>query len=269
LSIYFIFVPADATRYIIIGISAGISMFLFLSAIILLFVFEYRKRQRRHKEELLLTTVRFESQLLQSQLEIQEQTLNNISEEIHDNVGQILSLAKVQINIMNQSDQLSKNMLNEVKENIGKAMNDLRDIAKGLSTNRIKSMNIRDAITNEAERINRSGAIKVSISAQGEEKKMDEQKKLILFRIIQESLQNCIKHAEASEISVCFLFLPDTLQLAIKDNGKGFDLQKALKNNTGLGLMNLTTRVSLTGGTSSIESVLNEGTIISINIPYE
>jgi len=98
---------------------------------------------------------------------------------------------------------------------------------------------------------------------------MGEQKKLILLRIIQESLQNSIKHAGASEIRVRFSYLPVTLQVTITDNGKGFDPEEAAKNNPGLGLLNIQTRAALTGGSSTIGSALNQGTIISINIPYE
>ncbi|MFX7870642.1 histidine kinase dimerization/phosphoacceptor domain-containing protein, partial [Acinetobacter baumannii] len=80
----------------------------------------------------------FEKQTLQSQLEIQEQTFNIISQEIHDNVGQILSLAKVQMNILEEQLVNPPAILKDTKENISRAMNDLRDIAKGLSTERIE-----------------------------------------------------------------------------------------------------------------------------------
>ncbi len=118
-------------------------------------------------------------------MEIQEQTFNDISQEIHDNVGQILSLAKVQINIMNESETMSRDMLNEVKENVGKALADLRDIAKSMSNERIKDLSIQMAVSNEVDRINKSGVCIVNIYNDGEEKKMGEHKKLILYRIIQ------------------------------------------------------------------------------------
>lgn len=220
-------------------------------------------------EEIKIINETYKNELLKAQLEIQEQTFNNISQEIHDNVGQILSLAKVQINIMNESESMSREMLNEVKENVGKAMTDLRDIAKSLSSERIRSLSIHSAVSNEAERINKSGISQVTVSVDGDELKMNEQKKLILFRIIQESLQNSIKHANASQIKIHFHYLPDNLHVIIRDNGKGFDTEEALKNNSGLGLLNIKTRAALTGGTSTIESVLNEGTTININIPYE
>jgi len=257
------------TKEIVSLILSGTIALLILGFFIITFLFFYSNRHKKHLREKQEMEIKFQNALLQSQLEIQEQTFNNISQEIHDNVGQILSLAKVQINIMNESETMSKEMLNEVKENVGKAMTDLRDIAKSLSSERIRSLSIHTTVTNEVERINKSGTSQVAVTVEGEEKKMNEQKKLILFRIIQESLQNSIKHANASLINIFFHYLSDTLQVTITDNGKGFDTEEALKNNSGLGLLNIKTRAALTGGTSAIDSILNEGTTININIPYE
>jgi two-component system NarL family sensor kinase len=242
---------------------------LFLAGAIIILILSYQKRQQQYLREKQELKAVFEKELLRTQLEIQEQTFNDISQEIHDNVGQILSLAKVQINIMNESENMSKEMLNEVKENVGKAMSDLRDIAKSLSSERIRAVSIHSSVANEAERINKSGVGSLHVSVDGEERKMDEHKKLILFRIIQESLQNSIKHANASQIDIAFAYLPEELVVTIKDNGKGFDAEEAIQKNSGLGLMNIKTRASLAGGSSSIESRLNKGTTIKINMPYE
>jgi two-component system NarL family sensor kinase len=241
----------------------------FLSMVFILFFIIARQRQNQLVIQQKRMQETFEKQLLQSRLEIQEQTFNRIGEEIHDNVGQVLSLAKVQINIMNESDSMSREMLGEVKENIGRAMSDLRDIARSLSSERIRSLSIYAAVSAETERINKTGIVRAVLSAEGTERQVDEQKKLILLRIIQESLQNSIKHANASEIRMNFTYQPDKLVVAIADNGKGFDTEAAIKTNTGLGLLNIKTRAALIGGDSSIESVLREGTKILIRIPYE
>ncbi len=247
------------------------SIFLFSILLSSLFIFfaYYRTRQRKNyleKEEL---KINFQQELLRTQLEIQEQTFNHISQEIHDNVGQILSLAKVQINIMNESDNMSKVMLNEVKENVSKALTDLRDIAKSLSSERIRSMSIVDAVRIETERINKSGIIYASVSCEGEERKTEEQKKQILFRIIQECLQNIIKHAQASEVNLQFHYAPDMLDVTVKDNGMGFDVNKAMGNSTGLGLQNIKTRASLIGAELAIESTLDKGSTFTIKMPHE
>ena len=236
---------------------------------ILLFFKHYRKKQRKNYLEKEEIKTSFQQEILKSQLEIQEQTFNDISQEIHDNVGQILSLAKVQINIMTESDNMSREMLNDVKNNVGKAMSDLRDIAKSLSSERIKTLTIHSAVFNEAERISKSGIIRIQVKVEGQQREMNQQKKLVLFRIVQESMQNIIKHANASEIAISFDYAADKLQTVIKDNGKGFELSDALQNSTGLGLANIKSRALIAGGRSFIESVPNTGTTITINMPYE
>ena len=254
---------------IITGVVIAIVVLLLAAIFILVLVINYNHRKRKYILEKQKMQSIFQQQLLQTQLEIQEQTFNDISQEIHDNVGQILSLAKVQINIMTEGNEMNPEMLIDVKNNIGKAMSDLRDIAKSLSSERIKTLTIHSAVFNEAERISKSGIIRIQVNVNGEQKEMNQQKKLVLFRIVQESMQNIIKHANATEIAISFHYEHDKLQTIIKDNGKGFELQDALKNSTGLGLSNIKSRALIAGGRSVIETSPNAGTIITINMPYE
>jgi two-component system NarL family sensor kinase len=254
---------------IITGIVIAIVVLLLASVFILVLVINYNHRKRKHILEKQTMQSTFQQQLLQTQLEIQEQTFNDISQEIHDNVGQILSLAKVQINIMTEGNEMNPEMLNDVKNNIGKAMSDLRDIAKSLSSERIKTLTIHSAVFNEAERISNSGIIRIQVNVDGGQKELNQQKKLVLFRIVQESMQNIIKHANATEIAISFHYAPDMLRTVIKDNGKGFELRDALQNSTGLGLSNIRSRALIAGGRSVIESSPNAGTTITINMPYE
>jgi hypothetical protein len=240
---------------------------LFGIAIIALFSIFNKKSHLNQKEKEIIRAT-YEKTILQSQLEIQEQTFNDISGELHDNVGQVLSLAKVQISIMNESDNINKVMLTGVKENIGKAITDLRDIAKGLSSDRIRLLPIHETVARELERVGKSGVISTQLSSSGAERPLDDHKKLILFRIIQESIQNCIKHADASELEVVFSYESLGLKVCISDNGKGFNPGERTGLD-GLGLMNLKRRAWLVGGEARVESQLNQGTTVTIIIPYE
>ncbi|HMG69410.1 MAG TPA: ATP-binding protein [Chitinophagaceae bacterium] len=259
----------DNYQEVTIIVIAGAILFVVFAGVIIFFIFLNQKKKFQHSKDILTINEKFKAEILNAQLEIQEQTFNHISQEIHDNVGQILSLAKVQINIMNESEDMNREMLNEVKQNIGKAMIDLRDIAKSLNSDHIRALNIHSAVSNEAARLNKSGIVHVDVLMEGAERKINEQRKLILFRIIQEGMQNIIKHAGASDVSITFQYLPGSLQTIIKDNGKGFDLENAPQNYGGLGLANIKNRSSLIGATSNIESFIGKGTTITINIPYE
>jgi signal transduction histidine kinase len=237
-----------------------------VAMISLLAIFSKKSQLNRKEKEIMKAT--YEKTILQSQLEIQEQTFSVISGELHDNIGQVLSLAKVQLNIINESHLMENEMLNEVKENIGKALADLRDIARGLSSDRIRLLPIYDTVALELERIGKSGVLCTRLTKSGVERPIDDRKKLILFRMIQESIQNCLKHAEATELQASFAFEEEELKVLVSDNGKGFSpLQHSGQD--GLGLMNLRRRARLAGGSARVESQLHCGTTISISIPYE
>jgi two-component system NarL family sensor kinase len=245
---------------------------IFLFGILVFFLFtlfnQYRKRQRKNFLEQQELKSAFQQTLLQAQLEIQEQTFSNISQEIHDNVGQVLSLVKVQVNILNERDAIDKNMLNEIKENISRVMTDLRSMAKGLNSDRLKSLSIQQSVKEETERIGRHGFVNAIVTSTGEEYELPEQKKLILFRIIQEGLQNIIKHADATDVQIVFLWLATALEVTITDNGKGFESGSTPQSHSGMGLNNMQTRATLTGGSCIIQSLPNAGTTIKISIPY-
>ncbi len=258
----------QTTQYIISGIVAGMILFILLSAIILSFVFQYQKKQKKHQEELTLVEIRFEKQLLQSQVEIQEQTFNHISQEIHDNVGQILSLAKIQLNILGQQELVNREILTEAKETLSKAIIDLRDIAKRLSTERAEHFSMVENIMEEFSRIQRSGLMNTDCSVDGQEQPLRNEVKTIVFRVIQECLQNIIKHSSATKISMRLHFQQEQLRIVLADNGKGFDVTRQLSVHSGLGLQNIIQRTAIIGGQAIINSQINQGTTITLTIPY-
>jgi two-component system NarL family sensor kinase len=247
---------------------ATILFFVMVGFIVSYFIIFRRKRQE-HVFQMRVAKEEYEKQLLQSKLEIQEQTFNQISQEIHDNVGQLLSLARIQVNIINERATFDRPMLDEIKDNIGKAMTDLRDISKSLSSERIRYASITESVVIESDRINKSGVVRVNVLIEGKECGIGEQKKFILFRIIQECLQNILKHAEAKVVTIQFCFLPSELQIRVQDDGKGFDPDGPDNGQGGMGLVNIRNRVGLTGGHLMIESGQQKGTSIQIMIPYE
>lgn len=249
---------------LITGIAVSLSV-IAIGVISLFMVYRNRQLQSIREREKMQSD--FNQQLLQSRLEMQEQTFNNISSELHDNVGQILSLAKVQLNIIGEQDKLDREILAEAKESLSKAMTDLRDIAKSLSSERVQSMPLAEITKQELRRLNHSGIITTSFTTTGLIKALSEQKKLIIFRIIQEAFQNILKHAQAKNIDVIFSYEADRLKIDIADNGKGFN-KELLTAKDGLGLSNIMNRASLIGGQAIVESVEDKGTNIIIITPY-
>lgn len=252
---------------IVAGIVIGIIVLLIAITFIFLLVRLANNRKRKFIQEKQHLQLLFNEQLLQSQLEMQENTFNVISKEIHDNVGQVLSLAKIQVNILEQGETLDRSLLNDVKESISKAMFDLRDIAKSLNAERIRLHSLVEMTSYELDRISRLGIIECSIKVEGTETAINEEKKLIILRILQESLQNILKHAQAKKVVVIYNFSSERLTLEIIDDGVGFDLRGVSKKD-GLGIQNIINRASLIGGNGTINSIIGQGTTITILLPY-
>ena len=199
--------------------------------------------------------------------EIQQATLNTISQEIHDNVGQLLSLTKMQLNLIEQSSEKDDNVIRDAKDNISKAMTDLRDLAKGMSSDRIKLLGLYDSVVQEANRINKVGRLLVEVISNGNKREPEHQKQLVLFRVIQECFQNIIKHAQANHVLVSFTYEADSFDVLIKDDGVGFDYQTGSPSSEGLGLMNIFNRIHLVGGEVSLNSAPGAGTSVHIKVP--
>jgi signal transduction histidine kinase len=253
---------------VIFTIVAVILTLLFLGVLFLLMLFHYNNKKGQMSKEQQLMRATFDKQLLENKLEIQEETFNTISQEIHDNVGQILSLAKVQLSILEQRQHIEGDLIANVKESISQAMTELRDIAKSLSSERLQSHTLTESISQEIRRINRSGFIRITADVGGEEKKLADHQKLIAFRMVQEGFQNIIKHAKASEVKVSIRYQEEWLHISIFDNGTGFNPEEELKKRGGLGLQNILRRAELIGGKASISSRPGEGTTLEIQIAY-
>lgn len=257
----------DPQSQIIIIIIAITIVLLFIGILFLVMIWSYNNKKLQMAREKQQIQDAFEKQLLQSRLEIQEETLNAVSQEIHDNVGQLLSYAKVQLNIMEQQTAAGHEDLHAVKDTIGTAFTALRNIAKSLSSDRAQSFSLTDSIREEVRRMERTG-ITIAFTVARDEHPLNPQTKVLLFRIIQEALQNILKHAAATTVQIDMQYLPGQLLINVQDNGKGFDAEKELTNKEGLGLQNILNRARLIGGSATISSSPGEGTSIKIIVPY-
>jgi signal transduction histidine kinase len=212
----------------------------------------------------------FEQTLLQTQLEIQEQTLKTISQEIHDNIGQVLSLAKLNLNTMeiDKKEELQEK-ITDSKKLVSKAIQDLRDLSKSMNTDNIEAIGLIRAVEYELEMMRKTG-YKTELNVNGTTIRLEPQKELILFRIIQEILNNIIKHAEASNVAVDFVYDSSEIKISVKDNGKGFDLaplNESGNNAFGLGIRNMYNRARLIHAEFAMSSTTNEGTTVTMTVP--
>lgn len=208
--------------------------------------------------------VKFEKTILQSQLEIQEQTFRNISQEIHDNIGQVLSLAKLNLNTIPHENVSDKISLTE--ELLGKAINDLRDLSKSLHPEKISDIGLVNATRHELFTFQKVSKINTELIADESEITIDANKSVIVFRMIQEALHNALKHAKANYIIVTMQPQGSKTLIEIRDNGIGFDTAQLKNTETGIGLKSMEQRCKLINATFTIESMPGKGTALKLVI---
>lgn len=245
---------------------------LFLLSFIAAVLFLYQKKSILYYKQLEDVKNNYEKNLLQTQLEIQEQTFQDIGREIHDNIGLSLTLAKLQLNTIDYAiaQKITENIDSSI-DLISKAINDLSDISKSLNSEAIKTHGLYNTLKAETEKISRSGKLNVEFTEKGDIVFLDSNKELILYRIAQEALNNVLKHGNASCIRIKLVYGTIHVSLSIEDNGTGFDQNEVDKYRTGkmhTGLNNIRTRTKTLNGICEIKSSPGNGTVISITAPY-
>jgi signal transduction histidine kinase len=230
-----------------------------------------QKSRQAQVQELHLMKERYEQELLKSQLEIQENVFGHLSQEIHDNIGQSLTfvaLSLLTVPVDNNSE--AHEYIEESRKALQKAITELRDLSRSLHTDRVTEIGLANSIEFELERLKRTNLYETSVNFVDIRNLLDHQTEIILFRIVQEMLNNIVKHAKASRVEASLAHNNDIIVLEIKDNGIGFDMEALFaeqENHKGLGLRNIRKRATLIGGTFNINSVKNSGTAIKITIP--
>jgi signal transduction histidine kinase len=240
-------------------------MLLLLGMFIISFLFFYQKKRSNHLAQQKQLQANFQKELLKSQIEIQEQTLNNTSREIHDNITQVLSFVKLNLGLLNNSlDDEKKARVNENRELVSQTINDLRNLSKSMSFEHISSYGLIKTLETETERLSRSGIINVIFDVEGDVYSLGEQRELVIFRIFQEAVNNTLKYAKAANLKISLYYTAQMFNLLIEDDGAGFNAEK-VDNKGGSGLRNIENRAALVGATVSIDSSPGKGCRIKLS----
>lgn len=201
----------------------------------------------------------FEQEITKTHIEIREETFRNISWELHDNIGQLVTLAKIQLQ--------SSDNIEDVKVTLDNALKELRTLSKAINPEALKKISLITAIKQEIERFNRLQYLIATLCVKGEEIPLNAEVQTVFFRILQEFFSNTIKHAKATSLDVTINFKEDRLCILATDNGIGFDNDNI--SNLGIGLTNIAKRAQLIGATSTINSNINKGTQLLITYYYK
>lgn len=259
---------------VIFTLIVGTIILIVLVAFIISFATIFERNRQRHRQEKTALKAQYEQEILQSQIEVQNQTLAYIGQELHDNIGQLLSVTKINLNVV--EDSLEQHQFELVLDNFQQAnqlidviITEVRGLSKSLDGNFVQEFGLSKSLESELQRIEKTRKFATQFTTKGDVFGLGFQKEIILFRIAQEVLNNAIKHAQATTLSVNLLYQPSSFTLQIADNGKGFNVQLAQSqnlNDSGVGLRSIQKRTNLIGGICTFESVIGVGTKVDIRI---
>ncbi len=250
------------TEVVIFIIIFNLILLIFISGIIV-FVGQYRKRKILYAKEKELLNQIHRQELLSNQVEIQLQTMQDIGREIHDNVGQKLTLAAIYSQQIAHADQYPE--LSEKVEIISKLLNeslkDLRQLSKSLVQPPTVQGDLITLLQDEAKQINQTGFFKLQIKSDESKIDLGLSTRNAIFRLLQEFIQNSLKHSKCKNIVIDIQNTAQKLYISIEDDGIGFDL-KIQKE--GIGLSNMKRRAAEIGCNFNFESTQGQGTKLSI-----
>lgn len=235
--------------------------------ITIVFIIIQRQRQVRNRMERQQLDFRYNSELMKTRLEVQEQALLMVSQEIHDNIGQMLSFSCIQLSSLKAyvtGD--GREILAENQDLIRQSVKHLRLLSHTLNTGLIEKRALEEAIQTELDRLKAFSTMTCSLEVHGEPGDLTSETRLLIFRIVQEALQNVVKHAAATSVRVELNYHPDHLEMRVCDDGKGLDKMEIQKNAT-LGMTNMRDRAKMLNAVFSVDSGNNSGTVVSLRIP--
>ncbi|WP_411766931.1 sensor histidine kinase [Winogradskyella sp. A3E31] len=255
----------ESERYLIIYV---IVVLVVVVAMVILFFVVFQKRKNKLLLEKFEQQRKFDEALVETQQEIQDETLKHIGRELHDNVGQLLALANMQLNaVVRKVDDSLKSKAENAANTLKDSLTEVRALSKSLNSDVIYNMGFDKTVVNEVERINKSGRLQANITIEGDKVQFENKKdEIILFRILQEFFSNTIKYAEAEQLSVKLKYTDDSLIITAEDNGNGFVLEDVEK---GSGLINMEKRVELINTTFKLSSEPKKGTSLRLEYPLK
>lgn len=255
----------DILIWTIVGSLATIFVFIiFISYILNL----YNRKTIEFSTQLQLRNLEKERELLKTRIDVQEETIQKISKELHDNVIQLLTLAKLNLNKLGNHHDSNMGV---TKELLANAIGELSNISRSLSSEAIIDLGLLKTLEYEKDRVFQASGVNINIFADFNQSKLNPEEQLILYRITQESIRNAITHGKATLIEIRIENVNSPLQYEINDNGCGFDMAliQLKESNKHQGLRNIIKRALLLGATCNIDSVIGKGTKITIQKKLE
>ncbi len=254
-------------QYVIPLFVAGSLLLTLFAFFLIAYLLVQKNKQNQYQLEKTQMIFDHENNILRTKIEEQENTMDQISKELHDNIKSVLGFAQMSMyNIAGlATDNEQAVLINKTNNIIGDVIENLHNISHSLNSNFVKNIGLIDSITKEIEHVQLSKKLICNMEVSGEPFSLSPEKEIHIFRIAQEAIQNCLKHANATNLNFALDYLPGLFTMKISDNGDGFDKNKvyAMK---GLGFLNMFQRTRYVHGALEVDSAPSEGSTITLTL---
>ncbi len=235
-------------------------LYLFISlGVVLMTIFGFLFYSNRKK-------VQLEKEQIKAVLLAEENERSRIARDLHDGIGQLLSAAKLNLHALENVKLVNKEIVLEKAIGlVDESAKEVRSVSHNLMPNALIKSGLVSAIKNFINQLE-TEQLKINIETSGLNKKINSEIELVVYRIIQECINNVIKHSKANHLFINLSINKNLLNIMIEDNGYGFDVDEILRKD-GIGIKNMQARVAFLKGTMEIDSKLNKGTLFSFHVP--
>ena len=256
--------------YLIIAV-AVVAMLLMAGSIIL-FVLYYQKRMVQEQFKRQQLELDFQKQMMEAALESQENERRRVAGDLHDSIGAMLSTIRVSLITQAKRANADVESITESKKMLDDTIESVRRISRDLMPSTLEKFGLAQAVKEMCERFQSTAALPITYIEEGELNAISKKRELMIFRIIQELINNALKHSQASQINVNFFGEEKNLTIIVEDNGIGFNVEEHKndkRSGKGLGLYNIENRTRLVNADVEFNSATNRGSRIVLTIPYE
>ncbi len=253
------------------SILAGTLLLLMMGFAVIGFVIYYQRKQLKSQKEIQKMRILHQKQMLTNSLAVQEEVRRNISNDLHDEVGGLLSATKLSISVLSKFvDASLKDKIEHSKGLVMEALAHVRNLSRDLIPRTLQNFGIEVAVEEFIQKMEDATPVKFGFDSENLEERFDPNLELTAYRVIQELTNNALKHAGATNIDVKIKIKESELNITFKDDGKGFDLEKAaLNKESGLGLGNIFSRLDVVDGVYNFSSEEGKGAEFDIKIPLK
>jgi two-component system NarL family sensor kinase len=246
--------------------SVATVVMLILAMAIVFFVLFYQRRMLENKLRQQNLETEYQQKMLLAALESQENERQRLAGDLHDSIGAMLSAIRISMLTAAKNENANAEGFQQVKIMIDETIDSVRRISRDLMPSTLQKFGLSQAIHEMCNQYANASGMNIEFIQHGTEQPIDKSKQIMLFRIIQELLNNAMKHSKASVITVSINW-SELLITTVEDDGVGFNFEELKLSAKGLGLFNMQNRAKMLGGTLQYESNRVKGTFASITLP--